>query len=332
MTKESISSAPGRVCFAGEDIDWISGPSILCAINLRTEVKVKLSKNNCFILTTQGSLNSELKLASEEIGIYSHSVLDFTNAAIKIVKDLKIKLSPIEISITSTLPAKAGLGSSATVLVASISSISKYYGLNLDIDTVCSLAYKAESEELKTGAGQMDMYSSGFGGLIYINSSTTPPKDIARFVLPEDFDIVIADTLTPRNTSDVIRKKRLRYQTKEPKIMKYVDTTEIAIQEMKEVLSNNPINMERLGILINKCHNSLRDHMCVSTSVVENGITTSLKNGAIGAKLTGTGMGGCFFAIVTHNKTEKLINSLKDMPLKVYVTKPSEKGLIIDNI
>jgi galactokinase len=50
MSREIIASAPGRVCFAGEDIDWISGPSILCAIDLKTNVLVKENGGgSCFL-------------------------------------------------------------------------------------------------------------------------------------------------------------------------------------------------------------------------------------------------------------------------------------------
>ncbi len=211
MHKEIEATAPGRICLVGEDIDWTTGPSILCTIGLKTKALVSESKD-IFRLKTKGSLDSEIDLLKEQIGTYSHHVLDYTNAAIKVISDLEINPNPIHVEITSNLPAKAGLSSSAAVSVASVAAISSFYGLYLDTADICNLAYKVESEELKTGAGQMDMYSCGIGGLIYLDSSTTPPKDIEKFVLPDGFDIVIVDTLTPRNTADVIRDKRKRYE------------------------------------------------------------------------------------------------------------------------
>jgi mevalonate kinase len=178
----------------------------------------------------------------------------------------------------------------------------------------------------------MDMYSSGLGGLIYLDSSSRPPHDVERFVLPDGYDIVIADTLTPRNTSDVISDKRRRYEAKEPQIMKYVETTEDLIKEIRELLKGSPIDIQRLGLLVHKSHILLRDHMGVSTNLLEEGVERSLKNGALGAKLTGTGMGGCLFALVPTDKTKGLVNSLSELPVKVYVTSPSEKGVTVDTL
>ena len=331
MFQEIEATTPGRICLAGEDIDWITGPSILCAIDLKTKASVS-NNNDVFKLKTKGSLNSEIDLLKDQIGNYSHHVLDYTNAAIKVISDLGIKTYPITIEITSNLPAKAGLSSSAAVSVASVAAIANFYGSILDTTTICDLAYKIESEELRTGAGQMDMYSCGIGGLIYLDSSTIPPKNIEKFVLPDGFDIVIVDTLTPRNTADVIRKKRIRYANKETLIMKYVNTTNDAINEMKNILDGKVIDANKLGSSISHCHTLMRDYMGVSKNLIEECISRSLKYGAIGAKLTGTGMGGCTFALVPNCNTKQVTNSLKELPVKVYVTKPSNDGVIVNKL
>lgn len=328
MSHHVEAVAPGRICLAGEDIDWTTGPSVLCAVDLKTTAKVSEQKDG-YSLKTSGSLNSEIRLLKEQVGEYSHRVLDYTNAAIKVVNDLGIDSTPISVEITSNLPAKAGLSSSAAVSVASIAAVSSFYGLNLNTNEICNLAYKIEADELKTGAGQMDLYSSGIGGLIYLDSSTVPPSNIEKFVLPDGFDIVIADTCTPRNTSDVIREKRIRFDKKEPSIMKYIETTNEAIQQLRGLLGSNPQNVEQIGSTITHCHTLLRDYMGVSTHLIENCIKTSLENGAIGAKLTGTGMGGCMFAIVDKAKTPRLVSSLSQLPVKIYVTKQSEDGVVI---
>lgn len=327
-----MATAPGRICLAGEDIDWTTGPSVLCAVDLKTTTFVTESKDSIFRLQTHGSLNSELNLLKEQIGEYSHQALDYTNAALKVISNLGADPSPVYIEITSNLPAKAGLSSSAAVSVASVAAIANFYGMNLGTNEICNLAYKIESEELKTGAGQMDMYSCGIGGLIYLDSSSVPPKDIEKFILPDGFDIVIVDTLTPRNTSDVIRDKRIRYANKEPLIMKYVDTTNEAIKEIRGLLNTGIPDTDKLGKMISHCHTLLRDYMGVSTNLIEECISRSLRNGAIGAKLTGTGMGGCTFALVPYSNTMRVTNSLNELPVKVFVTTPSNNGVTITKI
>jgi galactokinase len=54
MSREIMATAPGRICLAGEDIDWTTGPSVLCAVDLKTTTFVTESKDSIFRLQTHG--------------------------------------------------------------------------------------------------------------------------------------------------------------------------------------------------------------------------------------------------------------------------------------
>lgn len=329
--KNSVeASAPGRVCLAGEDIDWISGPSVLCAINLRVKATASQKSDNEAVVTfkTKEPFNATLDVPISKIGNYTKNALDYSHAALKVLVDHGVDPTPMILKLESNLPAKAGLSSSAAVSIASIAAISEFYGLSFSEEEICGLAYKVEKDELQTGAGQMDMYSSGLGGLIYLDSSIVPPASIKKYKFPKGYDIVIADTLTPRSTGDVIREKRKRYNNKEFQIMRYVTETEIAIQQIRTVLSENPVDVEELGNLISTCHVFIREYMQVSTPLIEDCVVSSLRNGAVGAKLTGTGMGGCMFALVPESETSKVVVALNEKPVKVFITQPSADGLM----
>ncbi len=330
MRNYAEASAPGRVCLAGEDIDWISGPSILLAINLRIKAAAKSKNVNDGTVTfkTGSPYNASTEVPLDELSIYKGSIFDYSQASLKVLTDLGLSPKSMVLSIKSNLPTRAGLSSSAAVCIASLAALSDYYNLNLEDKEIANLAYKVESEELKTGAGQMDMYSSTLGGLIYSDSSTIPPKSIETYQLPEDLNIVIVDTLTPRKTGDVIREKRQRYELKEKNILRYVSETEMAIQQIRETLLIRPTDVRKLGILIFACHAYIRDFLQVSTDLIDDCVNLSMKKGAIGAKLTGTGMGGCMFALVPTDMTKDLVSTLQEKPVKIIVTQPSTRGLI----
>ncbi len=329
--KTVVASAPGRVCFAGEDIDWISGPSILCAINLRTNVKVSaLAGSHYYLeLKTKGSMNSVLSLPLNEIGQYMGHTLDYVNAAMKVLMDLGIQPIPLSIEITSNLPARAGLSSSAAVSVASLKALSAFFGLQLNEQQIAHLAYLVEKDELKTGAGQMDQYSCALGGLIYLNSSTTPPTDIRKFSPPTNAELIVVDTLTPRSTAEVIRMKRARFAQGEAGILQYVEKTERLISSICDELNKPSMDTAQLGRLVTECQDTLRDDMRVSTPLLEASVSACLENGAFGAKITGTGMGGCMFALVPHDKSKQVQTALSKLPVRFYATEPSLDGVII---
>lgn len=335
----SRASAPGRVCLAGEDIDWISGPAIVCAISLRVTVTVaELPQSYDHVLLRSSSpLNTQRSVSLADVGKYNQHPLDYVQAALQVVSRQGVNLRPLVIDVSSSLPAAAGLSSSAAVSLASVAALSDYFGLRMSTEDLCALACMVEIQELQTGAGQMDFYSCGLGGVMYLNCATTPPSSFEKHQLPSDLRMVLADTETSHNTGEVIRLKRLRYAALEPAIMAYIEHTEAAIEQLRNLLANNrggsgaadsPF-VQELGRLVSSCHLYLRDFMQVSTTLLDECVEASLRGGAVGAKLTGTGMGGCMFALVPQARVEGVLQALSKFPVRICVTGPSQEGLII---
>lgn len=325
------ASAPGRVCFGGEDLDWIVGPSVLCAVDLRVTVTVSEGKTKNLTINSSTPFDVQLDVPiSDVIQHYRGSVLDYSQAAINVLAKHGFKIRPLEINISSTLPAKAGLSSSAAVTIATLMALSKLDNLSLSINDICHLGYEVESIELRTGAGQMDLYSSGLGGLIYIDSSVIPPVIIERHSFPSNYKIIVVDTKTPRSTAEVIKFKRERFADRESNIMTFVDHTFKAVQEMRTVISSREYDVDKLGTIISDCHVYLRDFMKVSTDLLNQCVDECLRLGAIGAKLTGTGMGGCMFAIVHETNVEIIRSKLAGFPVDFHVTNFSNDGVLIN--
>lgn len=328
MEEQVVFSAPGRVCLAGEDIDWISGPSLLSAIELRTRVNIELLPVNTqkVIFTSGDPLNFFHEIAIEKVGEYIGHKSDYLNAALNVFKNSGINIPPIKISVTSEVPPNAGVSSSAAVLVATIGALSQMFDVNISLPEKCNLAYIAESAELKAGVGQMDLYSCGLGGLIFLDSSTNPPSSIESYNFPSDLRIVVVDTLSPRNTADVIKMKRQRLENKDPLILSYIRSTENAISELRNILKNS-YDISEVGKIVSDCHIFLREYMGVSTELLDECVNRCLQHGAYGAKLTGTGMGGCMFALMNQDVVEHVVKSLSGLPVRIYSTKPDSIGL-----
>lgn len=334
MYHSVTASAPGRVCFAGEDIDWISGPAILGAINLRLKVTVTSLPKDCdyILLKSDNPFNVQRRVPLLSVGQYKRHVMDYVEAAVKVLIKRGIKITPIEIGVSSNLPARAGLSSSAAVSIASISALAKFYGIPLSNHEICDLAYSVESDELNTGAGQMDFYACGLGGFMYINSASRPPSPIEQLNLPSGLGVIVADTMVPRNTADIIRSKRERLERAEPSILSYVKYTEAAIKQIHRILREPDPDLERFGTLITSCHMYLDKYMRVSTDMLNKCVDTCLLNGAVGAKLTGTGMGGCMFAVAPTAAVTRIQESLLTHPVLTYATDISTLGVVVERV
>lgn len=334
MHRLVTASAPGRVCFAGEDIDWISGPAVLGAIDLRIRVTVEPLPLDAGLIVIKSSapFNVERRLLPTNIGQYNGHPLDYVEAAIKVISEAGIIITPIKIAITSVLPAQAGLSSSGAISVASIAALAKFYGLELTDFEICRLAYSVESDELNTGAGQMDFYICGLGGFMYIDCVSRPPQLIEKYSFPPETAIIIADTRVRRSTADVIRIKRARLEIGESGIISYVHHTEAAISRIHSLLHEFNLDIQQIGAIVSSCHRYLDSYMGVSTNLLNICVETCLKNGALGAKLTGTGMGGCMFALVPVSRIDQIQTALSSYPVLTYVTSISNRGIVMERI
>lgn len=96
-----------------------------------------------------------------------------------------------------------------------------------------------------------------------------------------------------------------------------------------------------LGCLMNESHQSLRDLYEASHPSLDRLVNDCLSGGALGARLTGAGWGGCVVAITTQDKVDNFIESLAksyyknyegDFSKVVFATQPGPGAQIFTSI
>jgi len=75
---------------------------------------------------------------------------------------------------------------------------------------------------------------------------------------------------------------------------------------------------ERLGDLLNQHQQNLREHKRISTPKIDRMIQASVDSGALGAKINGSGGGGCMFAYAPNNP-EKVVEAIEKEGGKAYI-------------
>jgi mevalonate kinase len=332
MPGRAYASCPGRICLAGEDLDWLSGHSLLCAINLRLTTKVEDAVNS--VRSEAITIRSDLYPGHTLVvpvagpGVYTNDPLDYVQAAIKVlVKRTQVAIPSVLIDIRSEIPPSAGLASSAAVTLSSLCAIARFLGLHLSREELCQLAMEAETTELNTGAGAMDFYSCAFGGVMYIDCGRYPPHRINDLFLPSNIGIIVINTRVRRSTKRAISDKRARWASAETGMRNYVRAASSTVSGMLDLISQEPVDIVQLGKYVNDYQGYLADYLRVSTDLINACASTCLEYGAYGAKLTGTGMGGCLFALADQKYFDSITGALRQYPVDALIASVDRVGL-----
>jgi galactokinase len=225
----------------------------------------------------------------------------------------------LDVALSSTVPAGSGLSSSAALEVAIALALTDAAGLALpaaDLARACQ-----RGEHLATGvpSGVMDQVVAlrgRAGHALLIDCRTVGVEPIA---LPDALAVLVMHSGLPRTLAGsayaerraegeavaarlgvpALRDASLDVVQDEPRAL-HVVTENQRVLEFAEALRAGDAG--RLGSLLLASHVSLRDDYEVSTAELDLAVDLLVEHGAIGARLTGAGFGGCVVALVPRDE------------------------------
>jgi mevalonate kinase len=211
-----------------------------------------------------------------------------------------------QIDLGGDLVCASGIGASAASCVAIARALSEEYSLGLDDEKVNETAYIGEMGYHGTPSG-LDNTASTFGGLIwFVRDLSGGPPTFEKLKLGKAANLVIASTGLTASTkvvvSDVKKKKEADPDWFDSISEQYVDLVNDARTSLIE------LDFDKVGELMNKNHDLLQQ-LTVSCKELENLVEVARENGAIGAKMTGTGRGGNMIALAPDEAT---VNKIAD--------------------
>lgn len=211
---------------------------------------------------------------------------------------------PWDMTIESQLPAERGMGSSAAVAVAITRAFFNRYEQPLDHELLLKLADVEEQITHRNPSGLDAATSSVANPLWYIKNQTSQPLDSQL-----NATMVIADTGVKGATKDAIAgvaDQLANHHEQADGLIKHLG--KLATDFRICLAANEPV---KLGIIMNQAQADLKN-LTVSSPELDHLCQVANRNGALGAKLTGGGRGGCMYAI-TKNRSqgEKLAEQLK---------------------
>jgi galactokinase len=325
-------SAPGRVNLIGEHIDYHLLPVLPMA--LKRSIHVKFDAREDRRIRAE-SVHYEPREFDWTAGLEPVAPGDWENylrAAAQAVAGKWGVMRGIDAHIDSDLPPAAGLSSSSALIVAFTLALLRANAVEATFDELMEILPDGE-QFVGTRGGGMDHAASlaskeGCASLIRF-----APVSVEHIPIPEDWSFLVAHSMQTAEKSGRVRERYNAVRAAGTRALRELGFASYAEAVNKADLSgrSHPVflhvvtearrvmqcvaamragDAEYFGRLLLDSHASLRDRLQVSSPALDRLVEAAMASGALGARLTGAGFGGCAVVLCKREDREKVREGL----------------------
>lgn len=320
----AVATAPAKVILTGEHFVVMGKPAIAMAVNLYSRVNVSKREDLAIhvkssLLKASGSFYSGKYVPETGPADASKSLQPIHMVASHLLEKMGLKDQGLQIEINSSIPLAAGLGSSASVSVSVIAALYKLLGLKTSREETRELAFIPERIVHGKPSG-IDQTTATYGGVITFSRD----KGFEAVNAKRDIPIVIGNTGIVRSTGEQVMKVRSISQERPDEFNEIASRAGEISARAKEAIEKGELG--RLGELMNDNHELLR-WLGLSNTKLEELISTAKSTGALGAKLTGAGGGGCMIALVEPGEEDRVADAIAKSGGEPFTVKTDREGV-----
>ena len=325
---EGVWVAPGRINLIGEHTDYNGGYVLPFAIPQSARLAVRRRPDDTWRFTSV-DLDSTVERAAlvpGETGWHSYLA-----GVVWALREAGHPVGGADFVLTSDVPIGAGLSSSAAIECATLTALCELYGLDIDLMQRARLAQRAENAYVGAPTGLMDQAASTLctaDHALFLDCHTLEVSQVPLDVRAAGLEILVVDTRTPHSHVDGEYAARRASCEAACRILgidllREVTDLEAALAQLPEleakrvrhvVTENQRVldavaalgagDFARVGELMTASHASMRDDYEITVPTVDLAVATLLDSGALGARMTGGGFGGCVLALIPADRAE----------------------------
>ena len=309
---KSKASAPGKVILFGEHFVVYGVKAILCSINKRVTVTAeKTSERKISINSKIGKLVLEPNKSILEINSPLKPFYYLANKAIE------NEDTGIHIEIDSQIPLGVGLGSSSACCVAGSAAIFKLFG-EISKKEILKRAIEAERTIFENTSGA-DCTVCVYGGIMEYDKK----QGFKKIEDEPNFQLVIANSNIEHSTESMVSEVKAFTIKNKEEFSKLLNQELELVEDVLKLLKEN--NTIELGEKINQNQEYL-ETIGISNNQLREMIEIGQKT-SFGAKITGSGGGGCIFAITDESNLEDTLKEFKDNNFECFSVEIDFEGL-----
>jgi mevalonate kinase len=222
----------------------------------------------------------------------------------RIFHHLRFRPQHLRIRLSGDLPAMSGIGATGASSVAIVRALSEEFHLGLTDDEVNAGAYQAEIAYHGPTTSGIDNRVSTYGGIICLTRGE--PNVVRKMKLKEPVEVVIGDTGIIANTKALLGALGERKNRSPERYGRMLQEARQIAEEAMAGIEN--FDLKEIGRLMNRNQFLLKEAE-ISCPELDLLINLCRGAGALGAKLTGSGGGGCMLALTPGKDQQEKVAS-----------------------
>lgn len=322
-----VVSVPGRVNLIGEHIDYHNLAVLPMAVPRAIRIAYRARMDGELrAVSGDGYRELELRVDSEHVAGAPGDWSNYVKAAILAARSRWTVSHGIEAAVVSDLPPAAGLSSSSALLTGFTLALLRANGIEPEFEELMDVLPEGE-HFVGTRGGGMDhaaVLACRAGAALLVEFA---PIAVTPIGIPAGWEFLVAHSLVTAEKSGAVKEKynsrraagtaglrrlgfetfkaalasgsiedlsaRARSELAGEELLCFLHVATEAARVRDAVTALRAADLEGFGRLLDASHTSLRDQLRISCPELDSLVEAARASGAVGARLTGAGFGGC---------------------------------------
>ncbi|PZG18430.1 galactokinase, partial [Micromonospora craterilacus] len=334
-------AAPGRVNLIGEHTDYNDGFVLPFALPQRTVAAAAPQSGDRW--TVWSELTGEtVAFGADEVAAPGRVTgwAAYVAGVVWALREAGHAVPGAQLAIASDVPLGAGLSSSAALEAAVLTALVDLGGLDLPTEHQPRLAQRAENHYVGAPTGIMDQSAAircRAGHALFLDCRTERVEHIPFDLDPAGLVVLVIDSRAPHRHVDGEYAARRASCEKAAALLGVPALRDVPAADLDDALARLPDDDIRrrvrhvvtenqrvldtvellragqagqIGPLLTASHASMRDDFAITVPEVDTAVDAALAAGALGARMTGGGFGGCVLALVQADQADRVATAV----------------------